>query len=627
MNKTVNCIEMLQLLSSGRSYKTKELAEFLDTNPRNIPEYKKELEECGYRFESMSGKYGGIKLLSSSLIPSISFTINEKRALSFAYYYLLNDKTLLFKDDYLMAMNKIFAGVNWESIKRHEVLVISEFKVNKSSKEIEKIYTFFEESIETKEVVKITYLSNAKNKIEDKIEPYKLFAKDLIWCLLAYSRNNERYVVVKLSCIKAYEKTGSFFSRDYFYNDHLLDDEFDSSLDGKPYHIKLKLDKSNSFVKDNIYGKNQKIEEFEDGSFTLEFDMRNSNKIVSFILSFREGCEVLSPISIRDKVRLIANRIYLKNCYIGDDNDGTISQKKSIGLVSQKDELNKMLNIAISCSKLYGIIDVNGIEKVINGTHKDAMNVINELIKMDYIYKKEKEDNCYFVNDEVIRNDEGNVLTEANYEEMDIKSLHPSYAKKIESALKALEENENVTLELGIKNLYELKDILVYCKGKNACVETVIKGDGDLLSVIFKLSKSNDLKKHKLSELMPDNLYKLFSVERCLTLDKVSKELNIDKKDVLALLNTLVDANVVSVSTEANHNTHFNFKRENEIKNSALTNLEREILHYAKEIDFIYISDIQRKLNLGYPKALWYINKLICEGWLIKEKKDCYRLK
>ena len=78
MNKTANCIEMLQLLSSGRSYKTKELAEFLDTNPRNIPEYKKELEECGYRFESMSGKYGGIKLLSSSLIPSISFTVKER---------------------------------------------------------------------------------------------------------------------------------------------------------------------------------------------------------------------------------------------------------------------------------------------------------------------------------------------------------------------------------------------------------------------------------------------------------------------------------------------------------------------------------------------------------------------
>lgn len=627
MNKTANCIEMLQLLSSGKSYKTKELAEFLDTNPRNISEYKKELEECGYRFESMSGKYGGIKLLSSSLIPSISFTVNEKRALSFAYYYLLNDKTLLFKDDYLMAMNKIFAGVNWESIKRHEVLVISEFKVNKSSKEIEKIYTFFEESIETKEVVKITYLSNAKNKIEDKIEPYKLFAKDLIWCLLAYSRNNERYVVVKLSCIKAYEKTGSFFSRDYFYNDHLFDDEFDSSLDGKPYHIKLKLDKSNSFAKDNIYGKNQKIEEFEDGLFTLEFDMRNSNKIVSFILSFREGCEVLSPISIRDKVRLIANRIYLKNCYIGDDNDGTISQKKSIGLVSQKDELNKMLNIAINCSKLWKSIDENGIKKVINGTRKDAMNVINELIKKNYIYKKEKEDNCYFVNGDAIKNVEGNVLTELACGKMDINSLYPTYAKKIENALKGLKENDNVIFELDINDLYELKDILAYFKVKNVCAEIEINEKGDLLSAIFKLSKDNDLKKHNLSELMPNELYKLFKEEKYLTIEKISKRLKIDKKEVLPLLDKLVDANAISASIDAKDSIHFNFKKEIEIKNSSLTNLEKDILRYAKETDFIFASEIQYKFKLGFPKVLSYLNRLICDGWLVKEKGDCYCLK
>lgn len=625
MNKTAKCIQMLQLLSSGKSYKSKELAEALETNPRNIPEYKKELEECGYRFESNSGKYGGIKLMSSFLIPSTSFTVDEKKALSFAYSYLINDKTLLFKDNYSSAMSKIFADIDWGRMKRPEVFAISGHKIVKSSKEIEKIYSFFEECIKSREIVNIIYSTTNKKEARDKIEPYKLFVSDDFWIILAYSKTEKRYKTIKLNRIKDYERTGSFFSRDYFYNDHIFDNEFDSSLDGKLYHIKLKLDKSNSFVKDSVYGKNQKIEELEDGSFILEFDMRNSNKIVSFILSFREGCEVLSPISIRDKVRLIANRIYFKDCYI--DDDGTITQKKSIDLNSQKDEFNKMLSIAISYSKLWRTIDVDGIRKVINGTRRDATNVINELIKMDYIYKKEKGDNCYFVNDDVIKNAEDNAFNEKNDEEMDINTLYPIYAKKIESALETLKESESATLELELNNLFELKDILAYFKTKNVCAETDLKEDGDLLKVMFKLSKNNSLAKQNLNGLIPNELYKLFGKERYLTADKVSKELNMDKKEATFLLGKLVDANVVTASTDAKDSIHFNFKREGEIKSSSLTNLEKDILRYAKETDFISISEIQYKFKLGFPKALAYINELICEGWLIKENEKCYRIK
>ena len=46
MSKTSNSIKMLQILNSGRLYKISELADILDTNPRNIIEYKKEIEDC-----------------------------------------------------------------------------------------------------------------------------------------------------------------------------------------------------------------------------------------------------------------------------------------------------------------------------------------------------------------------------------------------------------------------------------------------------------------------------------------------------------------------------------------------------------------------------------------------------
>ena len=48
MGKTANCIAMLRYLSSGKQYKNTELADAMETNVRNIPEYRKELQECGY---------------------------------------------------------------------------------------------------------------------------------------------------------------------------------------------------------------------------------------------------------------------------------------------------------------------------------------------------------------------------------------------------------------------------------------------------------------------------------------------------------------------------------------------------------------------------------------------------
>ena len=41
MSKTSICIQMLQLLNTGLTLKVSELAEQLETTPRNIIEYKK----------------------------------------------------------------------------------------------------------------------------------------------------------------------------------------------------------------------------------------------------------------------------------------------------------------------------------------------------------------------------------------------------------------------------------------------------------------------------------------------------------------------------------------------------------------------------------------------------------
>ncbi|MDE7213880.1 MAG: HTH domain-containing protein, partial [Anaeroplasmataceae bacterium] len=76
MNKTMLCIEILQLLSAKNIMSKNEIAEALEINPRNVIEYIKTLQNCGYDIESVRGVYGGYHLNKDSLLPAVK--LNQK---------------------------------------------------------------------------------------------------------------------------------------------------------------------------------------------------------------------------------------------------------------------------------------------------------------------------------------------------------------------------------------------------------------------------------------------------------------------------------------------------------------------------------------------------------------------
>ena len=99
MGKTSNCLKMLQILSSGRVYKGQELADILETNVRNIAEYRTELEMAGYYIEGIPGKYGGYRLITQSVIPTVRLNEAEQRALSSGAEYLKSRNDFPYSSD------------------------------------------------------------------------------------------------------------------------------------------------------------------------------------------------------------------------------------------------------------------------------------------------------------------------------------------------------------------------------------------------------------------------------------------------------------------------------------------------------------------------------------------------
>ena len=114
---------MLELLNTGRVFKAIELANLLETNVRNIIEYKKELEEAGYYITSIPGKYGGYKLETNSLFPTLKLTENEKEVLVDAYNYCLLKKDFVDKDNFIKCFGKIMSNVHIIE-KNNDLLVV-----------------------------------------------------------------------------------------------------------------------------------------------------------------------------------------------------------------------------------------------------------------------------------------------------------------------------------------------------------------------------------------------------------------------------------------------------------------------------------------------------------------------
>ena len=158
MGKASSCMKMLQILNTGRIYQVSELAKLLDTNPRNIIEYKKELDEisedAGFYIESIPGKYGGYKLVGNVVLPTIKLTPEDKDCLVNLFNYALAKDDYINKNGCVKTMSKVFSS-----------LVIDE-KNNKEIKSTVKVGSYIDNSTIAQTYQLIEYALENHVKIE-----------------------------------------------------------------------------------------------------------------------------------------------------------------------------------------------------------------------------------------------------------------------------------------------------------------------------------------------------------------------------------------------------------------------------------------------------------------------------
>ena len=107
MSKTSQCIKLLRILYGRKQpINVTELAGDLETNPRNIPEYVKELRLIGFDIEPVHGKYGGYVLKRESTFPAVRLNDAEREAFMAGFEYLLLRNDFMEIENYKKVANR-----------------------------------------------------------------------------------------------------------------------------------------------------------------------------------------------------------------------------------------------------------------------------------------------------------------------------------------------------------------------------------------------------------------------------------------------------------------------------------------------------------------------------------------
>ena len=304
MSKTSQCIKLLRILYSRKQpINITELAGDLETNPRNIPEYVKELRLIGFDIEPVHGKYGGYVLNRESTFPAVRLSDAEREAFMAGFEYLLLRNDFMEMENYKKAMQKVSSAIiNRDSI-MDETMLAYRFPLVMPQEELEKRYFAIQQCILNKTVLDIKYLSQKNEITKRTIHPYKLFMYNNAWFVLGFDESKGDIRYFKLNRIQDFAVQHRKFVQLLTYKESDYLDEYGMKNNGEWYPIKLKLTGNYAMlVKERIYGKDQTIEEVDDKTTILSVKMQGQENILVFVLGFGANCEVLEPEWLKEKV-------------------------------------------------------------------------------------------------------------------------------------------------------------------------------------------------------------------------------------------------------------------------------------------------------------------------------------
>lgn len=301
--KVAQAIKMINYLASVKKATREELANVLETNVRNITEYRKELINAGYDIGYQKGVGGGYYLDGDNILPNPRLKESEKKALLEASSYLNARYDFLNKEEFNLALGKVLNScyVNKDI---DSPMIIDRFPLVMKEDEIKYRYNIISDALASKRKIKISYMSSKNRVSEHILHPYKIYMYNLAWFVLAFNETIHDVGYFKLNRIEKIELLNDKYTISKTFNESNYLDQYGMKNNGEYISVSIKLKAPYAaLVKERIYGKNQQIISVDDNTTILKCDMQNLASIVSFVLGFGSKAEVLEPLELKEALR------------------------------------------------------------------------------------------------------------------------------------------------------------------------------------------------------------------------------------------------------------------------------------------------------------------------------------
>ena len=305
---------MLTYLQTGRIYKISELASRLEmdtgesVNPRNIIEYRKELEYAGFPIVTVPGKFGGYRLDTNKIFPVIKLSDEEKAVLVDVYQYANSKQDFMNKDLFDKVFGKIMSSIK-DNIEYDDFISIEQYQLTMNNPNLKKRYDFISKCIREKKQIEIEYASLKSGNKVYVLHPYKLFLYNNSWFFFAWNPNVGDVWYFKLNRILKFKQLDDKFIVWKYFNPRDYLDWRGFKNNGNWFEVEFIANGTRAMLmRERVYGKDQTIEELKNGSIKVSLMMQNEDAIVSFALSCGDEVKIIKPQWLIDKIINISNK-------------------------------------------------------------------------------------------------------------------------------------------------------------------------------------------------------------------------------------------------------------------------------------------------------------------------------
>lgn len=294
MNRTALCIQMLNLLKARGKMNTNELAQALETNPRNIREFKKELVTAGYDIEFLRGKYGGYRL-NEQTVPVRKLKESEIAALKEARLLLNSHPEFESSKEFNEAMDLVISDA-----KNHETIASLYIpQAYAPMAEDEKAWIeITRQAIEKSRMLWISYQSKKEDApVSFEIDPYCILHSEQAYYVVAYShrRNDFRTYRFSNQRMKDCKLSSHSFVRDADFDLNQWNHKT-NAFSGEWIEYEVRIEKKlERIFKENFWGLDTQFIRQDENYVYYRFCSDSKYVLYRQLFAFGKGIQLMAP--------------------------------------------------------------------------------------------------------------------------------------------------------------------------------------------------------------------------------------------------------------------------------------------------------------------------------------------